>query len=63
MQQDAPSVADLATQVNDTVWIVGEDPATPEDDEELWWWYSLDDGDDYGDECIEADYEFIRRGC
>lgn len=58
MQQDGSSVAEMATQVNDTVWIVGEDPATPEE-EELWWWYSLDDGEE---PAIEDDYEDIRRG-
>lgn len=59
MLNSLSSVADTQAEVNQVVWIVGEDPATPED-EELWWWYSLDDGEE---PAIEDDYTWISRGC
>lgn len=44
--------------------LLGTEEALTEEDVDWLRWLALDfDDDGYGDECIEADYDFIRRGC
>ena len=52
----------IITSDDDLDALLGTEEALTDEDRDWLQWLACDFDDDYGDECIEADYEDIRRG-
>ena len=54
----------IITSDDDLDALLGTEEALTDEDRDWLQWLACDfDVDDYGDECIEDDYDWIRRGC